>query len=95
MAVPASLRAAIRRGAAAERGERLSGSWRDRFVLLPRFDKRWAVIDREFKYDVVVFCHDRNDAEIIRAALNREISHRGSRTSKSCGSGRRKADEMF
>jgi hypothetical protein len=90
MAVPASLRAAIRRGAGTERGERLNGSSSDRFVVLPRFDKRWAIIDREFKYDVVVFCHDRNSAEIIRAALNREILHRGSRTSKSCGSGRRK-----
>ena len=56
---------------------------RGRFVLVPRFDRRWAIIDREFKYNVVVFCSDRNEAEIILAALNREVPSRVKRWSRS------------
>ncbi|HEV2188666.1 MAG TPA: hypothetical protein VGR70_15760 [Stellaceae bacterium] len=49
---------------------------------MPRFDARWAIIDREFKYDVVVFCASREEAEIILTALNREVPSRVKRWSR-------------
>jgi hypothetical protein len=63
--------------------QRPEAGGRGRFILMPRFDARWAIIDREFKYDVVVFCSDRNEAEIILAALNREVPSRVKRWSRS------------
>lgn len=61
--------------------ERTMAPGRGRFVLVPRFDARWAIIDREFKYDVVVFCASCDEAEIILTALNREIPRRAKRMS--------------
>jgi hypothetical protein len=86
------VRTAVRRDTA---GERLNSSWRGRFLLLPRFDARWAIVDRDFKYDVVVFCHARDDAEIILAVLNREVPSGVRRMSRSCISVRSVTTEMF
>jgi hypothetical protein len=61
--------------------ESAKGTYSDRFVLLRCFDERWAIIDTEAKFAVVVYCPDEEEARAMLAALNIEVPRRTSRTS--------------
>jgi hypothetical protein len=45
----------------------------NRFILLPCAHQRWAIVDREFSYGVVLFCPGPEQAEPILAALNKDL----------------------
>lgn len=57
------------------------GAHAERFALLRCFDQRWAIIDTEGEFAVVVFCPDEEEARAMLAALNIELPRRTSRTS--------------
>jgi hypothetical protein len=61
--------------------EPAKGARSDRFVLLRCFDERWAIIDTDSKYTVVVFCPDEEEARAMLRALNIEVPRRTRRTS--------------
>jgi len=45
----------------------------DRFLLLPCVDQRWAIVDRDLSFGVVLFCPSRHEGEPILSALNKDL----------------------
>jgi|HubBroStandDraft_6_1064221.scaffolds.fasta_scaffold405601_2 hypothetical protein len=61
--------------------EAAKGARSGRFVLLRCFDERWAIIDTEAEFAVVVYCPDEDEARAMLAALNIKVPRRTRRAS--------------